>query len=126
MVMTQKISASVFSSGSSVQVASSVNTQGGALPRTGAGREYTQQSAVTVSVNDVSLEATSHLESGGLSVVVQGFDHADPNGTRLHERLLLKPGERRIIAVRRAHGQPPAHFTIIRVGDGVQISADGT
>jgi hypothetical protein len=126
MVMTQKISASVFSSGSSVHVSSSVNTQGGTLPGTGAGTEYTQQSAATVSVKGVSLEATYHLEPGGLSVVVQGFDHADPNGTRLHERLLLKPGERRVIAVRRAHGQPTAHFTIIRIGDGAQISAGGT
>jgi hypothetical protein len=126
MVMTQKISASVFSSGSSVQVASSVSTQGSAFPRTDAGTEYTGQNAATVSVNGVSLEATYRLESGGLSVVVQGFDHADPNGTRLHERLLLKPGEHRIITVRRAHGQPPAHFTIIRIGDGIQISADGT
>src|ERR1700712_1535312 len=125
MVMTQKISASVFSSGSSVQVASSVNTQGGVLPGTGAGTEYTHQSAATVSVNGVSLEATYHLEPGGLSVVVQGFDGADPNSMRLHEKLLLKPGERRIIAVRRAHGQSPAHFTITRIGDGLQVSADG-
>ena len=126
MVMAQKISASVFSSGSSVQVASSINTQGGALPGASARMKYAQLSATTVSVNGVSLEATHRLESGGLSVVVRGFDSADPNGTRLHERLLLKPGEHRVIAVRRAHGQPQAYFTIIRIGDGLQISADGT
>lgn len=76
-----------------MQVASSINTQGGALPGASARMKYAQLSATTVSVNGVSLEATHRLESGGLSVVVRGFDSADPNGTRLHERLLLKPGE---------------------------------
>jgi len=126
MMMTQKISASVFSSGSSVQAASSVNIQGGAASRANARAEHAQRNAATVSVNGVSLEATYNLESEGLSVMVQGFDSADPINTRLHERLLLKPGERRIIAVRRARSQPEAHFTIIRIGDGLQISADGT
>jgi hypothetical protein len=124
--MTQKTSAFVFSSGSSVQIASSVSTQCSAVRGVSARREYAQLNATTVSVNGVSLEATYHLESDGLSVVVRGFDAADPNGTRLHERLLLKPGERRIIAVRRAYGQSQAHFTIIRIGNGVQIFADGT
>jgi hypothetical protein len=75
---------------------------------------------VTVSVNRVSLKATCRLQPEGLSVVVQGFDGADQNGTQLHDGLLLKSGERRVITVRRAFGQPPAHFTITRIGDGIQ------
>jgi hypothetical protein len=116
----------VFASGSSVQATSSVSAETGGTPEAGAPAKSVQlHGAAAVSVNGVSLEATYHLEPEGLSVVVRGFDGADPNGTRLLDRLLLKPGEFRIIAVQRAHGPPPAHFTITRIGDGVQICANG-
>jgi hypothetical protein len=101
----------VFTSGSATQSVSSVSTQAGVS---------------TVSVNGVSLKATCRLEPEGLSVVVQGFDGADQNGTQMHNRLLLKPGEHRVTTVQRAFGQPPAHFTITRIGNGIQISANGT
>lgn len=107
VVTTQEASTFVFTSGSSTQIASSVSTQAGVS---------------TVSVNGVSLKATCRPELEGLSVVVQGCDGADPNGTRLHDRLLLKAGERRVITVRRALGQPPVHFTITHIGDGIRMS----
>jgi hypothetical protein len=31
-----------------------------------------------------------------------------------------------VITLQRAFGQPPAHFKITRIGDGIQISANGT
>lgn len=123
--MTQKTSAFVFASGASVQVTSSTSTSTDATLRGSGGPDFGQVDGhVTISVNGVSLEATYHLEPEGLSVVVRGFDGADPNSMRLHDRWLFKPGERRVITVRRAHGQPPVHFTITRVGDGVQIVSD--
>jgi hypothetical protein len=123
--MAQKTSAFVFASGSSVHVASSASTQAYTTPKAGAPAESARvHGTATVSVNGVSLEATFHLEPGGMSVVVRGFDGADPDGTRMHDRLLLKPGERRVIPVRRAYRKPPAYFTITRLGDEVQISAD--
>jgi hypothetical protein len=124
--MTQETSAFV-SSGSSACVASSVSTEADATPKTVAPAKSAQVlGAAAVSVNGVSLEATYHLESEGLSIVIRGFDNADPDGTRLHDRLLLKPNERRVIPVRRAYCKPPVHFTITRIGDGMQISADGS
>jgi hypothetical protein len=126
-VTTQKTSAFVYSSGSSVQIASSVSSQVDAtIVGTGQTSAFSQgHGASTVTVNGVTLEATFRQERGGLSVVLQGFDQADPGDTRLHEELQLKPGERRVIAVQRAHGRPPVSFTITHTGGGLQISADG-
>ena len=108
-----------------MHVASSVSTQSDATAAAGAsGRSTRTHGTSSVTVNGVTLDATYHMESEGLSVVIQGFDSADPVGTRLDERMLLNPNERRVIAVRRAHGQPPVHFSITRVGDGMRISAD--
>jgi len=121
MMTTRKSSVSVFAAGSSLQVASSVSTR--ASTAVGSRAESAElHGAASISVNGVSLEAMYHLEPGGLSVVVRAFDGDDPNSTQLHDRLLLKPGERRVITVRRAH-QPPLDFTITRSGDAVQISA---
>jgi hypothetical protein len=120
--MTQKSSAFVFTSGSSVQVASSVCTQTD-VPRKAGAQVH---GAAKISMNGVSLEAIYRLEPEGLSVVVGGFDDADPDGTRVHERLLLKLGERRVIRVRRAYHKSPIHFTITRIGDGAQISANSS
>jgi len=116
----------VFASGSSLHVASSISTRAHASPEAGARMESAQlQGATSIRVNGVSLEAIYHLEPGGLSIVFRAFDDDDPNSTQLHERLLLKPDERRIFTVRRALGQPPLNFTIARIGDAVQISAKG-
>ena len=110
MLATQKSSTFVFTSGSSTQIASSVNAHA---------------VVSTVSVNGVLLKATCRLEPEGLSVVVQGFDGADQNGEWLHNRLLLKPGERRVIILQRAFGRP-RHFTTTHIGDRIQIFANDT
>jgi hypothetical protein len=109
-----------------VQIASSVSSRADEAT-VGAARASTfsqGRGASTVTVNGVSLEATYHLERGSLNVVVQGFDHADPDSTRLHERLQLRPGERRVITVKRAHSRPPVSFTVTHKGGGLQISVD--
>lgn len=123
---TQKTSASVYSSGSSVQITSSVSSQANAtIAGTSQTSAFSQgHGTSTVTVNGVTLEATYRLERGSLNAVLQGFDHADPGSTRLHETLQLKPGERRVIAVRRAHGRPPVSFTVTHTGGGLQISVD--
>src|ERR1700756_142855 len=87
VVTTQKASISVYSSGSSVQIASSVSSRAGeTIARTGQTSASSQgRGTSTVMVNRVSLEATYCPEGDNLSVVVQGFDHDDPGSTRLHE-----------------------------------------
>jgi hypothetical protein len=123
-MMALKSSTSVFTRGSSLQVASSVSTRVRASPEAGSRTETAQRhDAISVNLNGVSLEAVYHIEPDGLRVVVRAFDGHDPNSTQLHDRLLLKPGQRRIIRVRRAHGKPPQVFTITCLGEAVQISA---
>lgn len=120
-----KSSTSVFTRGSSLQVARSVSARARASPEAGSRTETAQRhDATSVNVNGVSLEAVYHMEPDGLRVVVRAFDGLDPNSTQLHERLLLKPGERRIIRVRRAHSQPPQAFVITCLEEAVQISAE--
>ena len=103
-----------------------VATQTTAILKVGGPAESVQApGAAAISLNGVSLEATFRLEPGGLSVVVRGFDGADPDGTRVSGKLLLKLGERRVIRIRRAYCGAPTHFIITRIGDGVQISAEG-
>jgi hypothetical protein len=125
-VTTQKISASVYSSVSSVQIASSVSSRADeTTARTAWASTFSPgHGTSTVTVNGVTLEATYHLERGSLNAVVQGFDQADPDSTGLHERLQLRPGERRVITVKRAHGRPPVSFTLTHTGGGLQISVD--
>ena len=109
-----------------MHVASSVNTSDQVKSTVADSTESAQVHGVaTISVNGVSLEATFRLEPEGLSVIIRGFDGADPDGgTRMSDKLLLKPGERRVIRIRRAYSGSPAHFTITRIGDGIQISSE--
>jgi len=109
-----------------VQIASSVSSQADeTIAGAGQASAFSQgHGTSTVTVNGVTLEATYRLERGSLNAVLQGFDHADPGNTRLHEKLQLKPGERRVIAVQRAHGRPPISFTVTQAGGGLQISVD--
>lgn len=109
-----------------MQIASSVSSQADAtIAGAGQASAFSQgHGASTVTVNGATLEATYHMNRGSLNAVLQGFDHADPSSTRLHEKLQLKPGERRVIAVQRAHGRPPVSFTITHIGGGLQISVD--
>jgi hypothetical protein len=79
-----------------------------------------------VVVDAVTLEASFALQSGILKVELQAFDGADPRAMRLRDTLLLKPGQRRTICVQRALGRSPRCFTIARIGDGLQVSADGS
>jgi hypothetical protein len=121
VIMTTRASIFNFASGSSVLVTSSASTQ----TKANVGEASPAHGAAAICLNGVSLEATFRLEPGGLRVVVRGFDDADPDGTRVSDKLLLKPGERRVIRMRRSYGGPPAHFAITRIGDGVQISGEG-
>jgi len=79
-----------------------------------------------VAVDAVTLEASFALQSGILKVELEAFDSVDPSATRLRDTLLLKPGQRRTICVQRALGRSPRCFTIARIGDGLQVSADGS
>jgi hypothetical protein len=74
----------------------------------------------------VTLEASFTLQSGILKVELEAFDSADPSARRLRDTLLLKPGQRRTICVQRALSRSPRCFTITRVGDGLQVSADSS
>lgn len=78
--------------------------------------------AVSVSVNDVSLEAFYHLEPEGLRVVVKGSHLSNPTAAPFQEVLILKEGERRVIEVPAGSGAKSAvRFTVARIGDGVKI-----
>lgn len=79
--------------------------------------------SIEISQNGVSLQANHHLGWGGLCISICGFDVRDPKATLIRERLMLQPGERRVIAVPRCGSQTPVRFGIMRVGDGVQIVA---
>ena len=78
-----------------------------------------------VIVDAVTLEASYALQSGLLKVELEAFDSADPNATRIRDTLLLEPRECRTISVHRGLGRSPRCFTITRVGDGLQVSANG-
>ena len=79
-----------------------------------------------VVVDGVTLEASYTLQSGILKVEVEAYDSAEPSAERRRDTLLLKPGQRQIICVQRAFGRSPRCFTLTRIGDGLQVSADGT
>jgi hypothetical protein len=73
----------------------------------------------------VTLEASYALQSGILKVELEAFDGSDPNATRIRDTLFLEPRQCRIISVQRGLGRSPRCFTITRVGDGLQLSANG-
>jgi hypothetical protein len=77
-------------------------------------------------VDAVTLAVSFTLQSGILRVELEAFDSTDPGATRLRDTLLLQPGERRIVCVQRALSRLPRCFTIARIGDGLQVSADGS
>jgi hypothetical protein len=118
-----RTSSYVFTSGSSVVVSSTTSTQATTHGIFGQNATHQAHGSVSVSHDGVSLEATFHVNREGLRIFVRGFDLDHPEVTPIHEWLTLQVGERRVIHVPRGGGKPAMPFTIIRVGDGVQILA---
>jgi hypothetical protein len=120
-VMVKNISVSA-SSRSSLRVAghassrTSSNSSAEAGARSGSGF-----GSASVSSTGLVFEATYHPHPEGLDVRIRAFELADPGDTRIDQSLLLRPGERRVISVRRAHGKPAAQFELSCVDGGVQI-----
>ena len=77
--------------------------------------------SVGIGHEGVSLEVSYHLNRDGLCILVQAFDLATCKVTLVRERLMLQPGERRLIIVPRGGGNRSVRFMIHRVGDGVQV-----
>jgi hypothetical protein len=120
MVMIQNISIS-SSSESSLRVASHVNARIGAPTRAETrGQPGSGCGSISVRSNGLVFDATYHPDPGGLEVVIRAFDLADPSGTRLDLRLLLRAGERRLVNVPRAHGIPVAKLELFCIDGGVQ------
>jgi hypothetical protein len=112
-------------SGSSVHItntaSSHVSASSSARADRGAG--YSQGTTKVV-IDAVTLEASYALQSGILKVELEAFDSTDPNATRIRDILLLEPGQSRIISVQSGRGRSRRRFTITRVGDGLQVSAN--
>jgi hypothetical protein len=87
----------------------------------GAGRSY---GTTKIVVETVTLEASYTLQSSILKVELEAFDSADPEATRIRDILLLKPEQHRTICVQSALGRSPRCFTITRIGDGLEVSAN--
>lgn len=113
-------------SGSSVHITNTASSQVSASSsaRAGGGAGYSHGTTKVI-VDAVTLEASYALQSGLLKVELEAFDSADPNATRIRDTLLLEPRECRTISVHRGLGRSPRCFTITRVGDGLQVSANG-
>jgi hypothetical protein len=94
------------------------------LARADRGTGYSHGTTKVV-VDAVTLEASYALKSGILKVELEAFDSADPSATRIRDTLLLEPRQCRTISVPRGLGRSPRCFTITRVGDGLQVSANG-
>jgi hypothetical protein len=90
------------------------------------GRSGHSYGTTKVVVDAVTLEASFVLQSGILKVELQAFDGTNPRDKRLRDTLVLKPGQRRTICVQRTLGRSQRCFTIARIGDGLQVSADGS
>lgn len=82
--------------------------------------------SVAISHDGVSLDVSYHLSRGGLCIFVRGFDLADPEVTLVRQRLMLQPGERRLMIVPRGGNRQAVCFIFCRVGDGMQILTGGT
>src|SRR6476661_8168229 len=123
-VVVQKISSS---SKSSLRIASHVSSRTGATTRSEThGQSGSGSGSTSVRANGLVFEATHHLDPEGLEVLIRAFDVADPSGTRVDLRLLLRDGERRLVNVPRAHGEPAAKFELFCVDGGMQVLFDDT
>jgi hypothetical protein len=113
-------------SGSSVHItdtaSSHVSISSVARADRGAGDSH---GTTKVVVDAVTLEASYALQSGILKVELEAFDSTDPKAARIRDTLLLEPRQCRTISVQCGLGRSPRCFTITRVGDGLQISANG-
>jgi hypothetical protein len=124
MVVVQNISIS-SSSESSLRVASHVSSRTGATTRAEArGQSGSGSGSTSVRANGLVFDATYQPDPEGLEVLIRAFDLADPSGTRVDVRLLLRAGDRRRVNVPRAHGKPTAKFELFCVNGGVQAFFD--
>src|SRR6476619_3893945 len=124
MVVVQNISIS-SSSESSLRVASHVSSRTGATTRAEArGQSGSGSGSTSVKANGLVFDATYQPDPEGLEVLIRAFDLADPSGTRVDLRLLLRAGDRRLVNVPRAHGKPAAKFELFCVNGGVQAFFD--
>ena len=126
MVMIQNISMS-SSSESSLRVANHLNSTIGAARAETRGQPGSGRGSISVRSNDLVFDATYHPDPAGLEVFIRAFDLADPSGTRVDLRLLLRAGERRPLSVPRANGIPPTKLELLCVDGGLQANfSDGS
>jgi hypothetical protein len=111
----------VSSSNSTVQV-STASSYASAFAGGKRQEGNTASGAISINQDGVALNVSYYLALTGLHTIITAIDLDDPDETSAHEVVILKEGERRIIEVPRSSGKPSAVFTIIRLGNGVQVA----